>query len=164
MHVQYCRRWHFKQHKPIDAFTPAQARKRNAAPDVYTVALFDEADQPIPTAVLEIDWPNNFAGVWFFDDLGRRTLNYAFRRQDDKLFLFDIIHYTYPSVSGRSLADATAQEELTFRHDGVVRSVITDEVAQQKIIEDRRNVDVTNHWEPVPAFGHWDSLARWDRS
>lgn len=46
----------------------------------------------MPEAVIEIAWANNHVGVWFFDEYGRQTLRYSFRRSDDQLFLGDITH------------------------------------------------------------------------
>jgi hypothetical protein len=114
-------------------------------------------------AVIEIAWENKFAGVWFFDDFGRQSLNYAFRRTGDELFLFDMIQYTYPDDEPRTLSGSSRRETFIFQENGVVRRVVVDDELQEKTTEDRSGVDVSSHWEPVPRFGEWDSLARWNR-
>jgi hypothetical protein len=157
--VSYCRRWNFRRHQPIDPLVPEEA----AARDTYSVILHDPWEGQIPEAVIEIAWANDFAGVWFFDAAGRQSLNYAFRRTGDRLFLFNMIEYAYPDDEPRTLAGADRTEDFTFQQDGVVRLVVTDDAAQEKTTEDRDGVDVASHWEPVPEFGEWDSLARWNR-
>jgi len=157
--ISYCRRWNFRRHRPIDPLTPEEAIAR----DVYTVVLADPSGGAVPEAVIEIAWENSHAGVWFFDEVGRQALNYAFRRSGDRLFLHDMIQYSYPGDEPSTLSGANRTEEFTFGEDGIVRRVITDDVAQEKTTEDRRDVDVSFHWEPVPTFGEWESLARWNR-
>ncbi len=161
--VSYCRRWNFRRHQPIDPFTAAQAKARDAAAQVYSVIVPGGPDGSAPEAVIEIDWHNDFAGVWFFDAHGRRSLNYAFRRKDGQLFLFDMIQYSYPDDQPHTLSGATRTEEFTFKQNGDVQLVITDDGAQQKTTEHRRGVDVRSHWEPLPSFGDWASLARYNR-
>lgn len=125
--------------------------------------MHDAGGGNVPEAVIEIDWKNDFAGVWFFDEFGRQSLNYAFRRHDSRLFLFDVIEYTYPDDQAHGLANSSRTEELTFQTNGLVRSVITDDTIHQKVNEERSGVDVAKHWEPVPQFGNWESLSRWNR-
>lgn len=161
--VSYCRRWNFRRHTPIDPLTPEEAVKREVAREVYSAILHDPSGGKVPERVVEIDWANDFAGVWFFDAYGRQSLNYAFRRTGDRLFLFNMIQYSYPDDQPRTLSGSNHTEEFTFQENGIVRSVVIDDDTHEKITEDRSDVDVSPHYEPVPRFGEWDSLARWNR-
>lgn len=161
--VSYCRRWNFRRHTPIDPLTPQEAVEHDARREVYTVVLHEPSGGKVPEAVIEIDWANDFAGVWFFDAFGRRSLNYAFRRTGDQLFLFNMIEYSYPDDEFYTLSGANHTEEFTFQENGIGRLVVIDDDAQEKTTEDRSGVDVSSHYEPVPRFGEWDSLARWNR-
>lgn len=161
--VSYSRRWNFRKHKPIDPLTPEEAIERDVKGEVYTVVLADPTGGPVPEAVIEVAWENNHAGVWFFDAFGRQSLNYAFRKSGDRLFLHDMIEYGYPDDAPATLSGAVRTDEITFGEDGVTREVITDETTQTKETIDRSDVDVSSHWEPVPQFGQWRSLARWNR-
>jgi len=161
--ASYCRRWNFRRHKPIDPLTPQEAVRRDADREVYSVILHDPSGGPVPEAVIEIDWANDFAGVWFFDAFGRQSLNYAFRRTGDRLFLFNMMEYSYPDDEPRTLSGSNHTEEFTFQENGIARLVVIDDDAHEKTTEDRSGVDVATHYEPVPRFGDWDSLARWNR-
>lgn len=123
--ISYCHRWNFDRHQPIDPLAPDEAATREA----YSVVLHDPWEGEIPEAVIEVAWDAEYAGVWFFDSAGLRSLNYAFRRTGDRLFLCKMTEY----------AGCDVTEEFTFQED------------------------VASHWEPVPQFGDWDSLARWHR-
>jgi hypothetical protein len=162
--VSYCRRWNFRRHRPIDPLTPEEALARDVARELYTVVLADPTGHSTPEAVIEIAWENDHAGVWFFDEFGRQKLNYAFRREGDSLFLHDIIEYTYPDDSPATLSGAIRTDEFSFSTDGTAQRVIADEVLQEKTTETRGDIDVSTHWEPVPKFGEWGSLARYHRS
>jgi hypothetical protein len=161
--VSYCRRWNFRRHTPIDPLTPQAAVELDAKRKVYSVILYDPPGGKVPEVVIEIDWANDFAGVWFFDAFGRRSLNYAFRRNSDQLFLFNMIEYSYPDDESYTLSGANHTEEFSFQAIGIARLVVIDDDARVKATEDRSGVDVSSHWELVPRFGEWDSLARWNR-
>jgi hypothetical protein len=48
--------------------------------------------------------------------------------------------------------DSTSREEHTDKAAGAVNAI------------DRRNVDLTKNFEPIPVFGDWAGLGRADRS
>lgn len=161
--VSYCRRWNFRRHIPIDPLTPEQAVQKDAAREVYSAILHDPSGGKVPDAVVEIDWANDFAGVWFFDAFGRQSVNYAFRRTGDRLFLFNMIKYGYPDDQPRTLSGSNRTEEFTFQENGLVRTVTVDDETNEKVTSDYSDVDVEPNYEPVPRFGEWDSLARFHR-
>jgi hypothetical protein len=161
--VSYCRRWNFYEHAPIEPLTPAQAAKRDAAGKFYTAVLCAPGEAR-PHTVLEVCWSTDSASVWFCDEHGRQTLNYAFRRNpDDRLFLYNIGEWAYPDDAAESLAGAVRVESISFGEDGTVKRVVDDYEREERETVDISDVDVSPHWEPVPQFGSWTSLARWDR-
>ncbi|WP_162907584.1 hypothetical protein [Allorhizocola rhizosphaerae] len=162
--VSYCERWNFDYQESIDPLPPEQALALDVAGDFYTVVLADPTGGDVPEAVIEIAWKNNVASVWFFDEFGRQSLNYVFRRtDDDRLFLHNMIEYEYPDEHAETLIGATRTDEIRFEPDGMTKQIISDDIKQERETIERSDVDVSSHWEPVPKFGEWDSLARWNR-
>jgi len=161
--VSYCRRWNFDYQEPIDPLSLNTALARDASGELYTVVLADPTGGDVPEAIIEVQWENKHAGAWFFDEFGRQTLNYAFRRTDDGLFLHNLMEYAYPDEHAETLTGATRTDEIRFSPDGMTKEIISDDLKQEREKIERIDVDVTSHWEPVPRFGEWDSLARWNR-
>ncbi|GAB7052299.1 hypothetical protein [Catenuloplanes indicus] len=151
----YGRKWNFRRHEPVYPISASAAAARDARGDHYAVAL---PGPDRPAAVLEIAWRQDHAGVWFLDDRGRQTLLYEFRRIGDRLFLHSVTEWDY---GGNDSAVRVC--ERRFREDGQVRRIVTDDDAPEHVTEDRWEADVAAHWEPVPRFGEWASLARRDR-
>ena len=154
--VTYGRKWNFRRHEPVYPISASAAAARDARGDHYAVAL--PGTSPVPEAVIEVAWRQDHAGVWFLDGQGRQTLLYEFRRAGDRLFLHSVTEWDY--TGGDS---ATRVAERRYREDGQVRRIVTDDDAPEHVTEDRWETDVAGHWEPVPAFGDWASLARRDR-
>jgi hypothetical protein len=155
--VVYGRKWNFRRHEPVYPISPTAAAARDARGDHYAVALADP-DRP-PEAVIEVAWRQDHAGVWFLDGQGRQTLLYEFRRAGERLFLHSVTHWDYPEGGD----GATRIDERRYREDGSVRRIVSDDDADDQVTDDDRDVDVSAHWEPVPHFGDWASLARRDR-
>lgn len=158
--LTYCRRWNFARHQPIDPLTAEEARRRDEEGELYTVAVGDHRP---PDAVIEVVWNNNHVGVWFFDDRGRPWLHYSFRKIDDnRMFLHKITRRQWPE-GGHALNEANLIEELTHQPDGSVHREVQDDVAHEIVTSDYRDVPLDINWEPVPRFGHWASIARYNR-
>ena len=160
MQATYARRWNFSRHRPIDELTSDEAQARDAAGEVYAVALGDPCR---PSAVLEVNWALKYLGVWFFDSRARQATRYTFTRIGDTLFLDEIAGWTYPNDNAETLADAVRIDWIAYRPDGIVKYVRIDNVAHERVTSDRSGVDVRTHSEPVPRFGDWESVARYDR-
>ncbi len=162
--VTYCRRWNFDYQEAIDPLPPEKAVERDVSGELYTVVIPDPTGGDVPEAVIEVEWENDHAGVWFFDEFGRQSLNYAFRRtEDNRLFLHNMMEYEYPDEHAETLTGATRTDEIRFEPDGMTKEIISDDIKQERETIERSDVDVSSHWEPVPKFGEWDSLARWNR-
>jgi hypothetical protein len=59
---------------------------------------------------------------------------------------------------------ATKVTTFSYGRDGVAHEVIVDSVANTEETISRSDVPLDINWEPVPEFGGWASVSRWDRS
>lgn len=160
MRVSYCRRWNFKRVRPIDPLTVEEARTRDEAGELYTVVIGDPA---APDRVIEVVRPDH-VGTWFFDRQQRRSLNYQFRRVDEKMmFLHRITRWAYPNDQARMLNESNLIETIDYEPEGIAHHTVRDEVAGEEKRTSYREVVLDINAEPVPSFGGWQSIARYDR-
>lgn len=162
MKATYCERWNDKLRQPIAPLTTQEAHARDVEGKLYTVSL---GDGSIPETLIEVRWEVDYLGVWFLDDAGNRYLKYSFTKESgSQLFLDNITAWNYPTeVRKYSLNEAESIDEISYRPDGVIRVEATDNRTKMVEVTDKHSVDVSAHWEPVPQFGEWQSVARWDR-
>jgi hypothetical protein len=163
MSWSYCGQWNWLREKPIDPIDPAEAARRHAAGEGEGYTAVSEEDGSVDLVVDVALAPGNVA-VHFADEFGRRELIYTFRRQENgHLFLSEVISYEYGDSTDRGdYAEPIGTETFEFDPDGVVRR-ITQDSARGGTLEERDTVDVAPNWEPVPAFGQYDSITREDR-
>ncbi len=164
----YGRAWNpiFWDMKPV---SEAEARVRFASDDDddwFSVAAFAEGvpDDGIPEYVMEILPHAEYMKVHFYDQSRNLRFIYGLRKHGDAMFLEKIVEYTYPDdgVQHR-LDECSVVESLNYKPDGLVHQRKNDK--SKPVVEeaDYRGVDVSSHWEPVPEFGQWDRIARFDR-
>jgi hypothetical protein len=154
--VQYADRWLSRRGRPGAALDADEARRRHEAGELYTVVLGDP-DQP--TAYLDVRNEVGFVGVHFLDEARRPYLTYLFARDpnsDDDLFLEQA---TYREYEGDEVVRGDA---YYFEPDGKVVKEHKDYVQEEAERGETRD-DVSSNWEPVPAFGSYDSIARLER-
>lgn len=163
----YCKRWNFKLQKPAldKVMNPGEAGALHARGQPYTVAAVSEdgrAKRVVDTAL-----HNGYVRVHFLDEFGRVEVCYYFGPQGDLLFLDESVVYTYPDVPGYlGLFQAERVERERYRVDGTGLRTVDDEVADETYQQELWAAPGTTfdrYWEPVPAFGHYDSVARIDR-
>lgn len=160
LQVTYCELWSGKVRSPTGVLTEAGARDRDAGGEQYCVVLGDPA---APQAILEIAWENSALSVSFVDEEGRTHTQYLFRTMDNgKLFMHDATTWTYPEGACRK-SQASYIETAQFRPDGYASRAIDDSSAGRTEKTEYTDVPVETNWEPVPEFGHWESVARYDR-
>lgn len=159
--ITYCERWNSKLRKPIGVMSVGEAKRRHEVNEPYSVILGDPAH---PDAFIETNWALNYLGVWFFDDKCRRVLKYGFRRvSDSQLFMTEVGTWEYPPEARGRLNEASIIETVYYNQDGIVEHEKKDKVAGEISTKNIRNVPVDLNWEKMPKFGHWDSVARYDR-
>ncbi len=155
MNVAYCYQWNDLTKEPRDPYAEAEARQRHERGELYTALL---GDPSAPHTLVEVRLDTGYVGVHFLDDELRRWSTYSFGRSDEKtLFLKQYRRAEYDS-DGRQVA----AEIINFREDGVLTVQKADLV---KNVVDQYDVhaDVSSNWEPTPAFGDYESIARFDR-
>ena len=161
MRWTYCDRWNGLLEEPIDPIGEAEARRRHDTGELYT-AVSEESDKK--RVLVEVRLENDYASVRFLDDLGRNENVLTFRKLDDRLFLRKVISYDYGESEERGgYARPIVIESFTYKPDETMRHKIDDIRNKDITVEDYRAINVDVHWEPIPAFGDYASIARWDR-
>lgn len=160
MQVTYCELWSDQLRSPVDEMSVATARGRNSAGQHYCAVLGDPSS---PKAVLNIAWENDYLGVSFIDSEGRTHTKYVFRKMDgNKLFMTEVTAWHYPEGAQFEF-EADVIESAEFRPDGYASRTLDDSSSDQIQKTEYMDVPVDTNWEPVPEFGHWESVARYDR-
>lgn len=78
-------------------------------------------------------------------------------------FLYVITRWEYPEDAAHDVGTATKITRFSFEKDGTVRESIGDMATGTVKRTSRSGVPLETHWEPVPEFGDWSSIARRDR-
>ena len=135
--------------------SPAQSRAAEAAGQL----------RPIPEFSLEIMPGPPRSSRSSTSTKGSIKAIYAWRPEGVRLFLFDVIIYTYPDESrfyGQN--ESLFIDSFEFHLDGTSREEHTDMTTRMVDATDRRDVDLSKNFEPIPVFGDWAGLGRADRS
>lgn len=158
MLVAYCELWSNEMRSPTDVLTEAKARDRHARGEQYCVVL---GDPGAPQAILEIG--RSALRVSFVDEEGRTNTQYLFRKMENgMLFLGDVTTWAYPE-GAEDMSEASRIESAQLRPDGYASRTIDDSSTDQIEKTEYMDVPVETNWEPMPEFGHWESVARYDR-
>ena len=161
MRWTYCDRWNGLLEEPIEPIDEAEARRRHDTGELYT-AVSEESDKK--RILVEVRLEKSYVGVRFLDDFGRNEYVFNFRKLDDRMFLRKVISYGYGESEERGgYARPLVIESFTYKPDGTARKEVTDTQKDEVTAEDRSAIDVNIHWEPVPAFGDYASIVRWNR-
>ncbi|MBC6447365.1 hypothetical protein [Actinokineospora xionganensis] len=156
----YCEHWNRVLNKPLSPFGESEARRRHESGDLYTAV---DARPDGTRILIEVRLETGYSATRFVDGRGRDELAYVFMRKGDKLFLQDIISYTYGDEQGaRGLAPLVV-ESCAYTSEGIVRHEIDDLRVETIAVTDYDSVDVTSHWEPIPEFGSYESISRYER-
>jgi hypothetical protein len=160
MQVTYCELWSDEIRSPVNPMAVAVARDLNDKGAGYSAVIGNPSS---PDVVLDVAWSNSFLAASFIDAQGRTHTKYSFNRIDDsRLFLSEVMVWTY-SGDAKYEFEADVVETATFRTDGYVRREIDDADSQNIQVSEYSDVPVELNWEPVPRFGDWASVARYDR-
>jgi hypothetical protein len=156
----YCEQWNHVLNKPLTPFDEIEARRRHESGDLYTAA----SESPDQTRILvHVRFENKYVGVKFLDSRGRDNLIYVFREIDARLFLTEVVSYTYGDEIGAKGRVPLIVESYRYSPDGVCRRRVDDSRVETIDAEDRHSVDVSTHWEDIPQFGEYDAVAKYNR-
>ncbi|GAA4411123.1 hypothetical protein ACFQV2_11860 [Actinokineospora soli] len=162
--VNYCFKWNYADGAPGEPLTEAEARVKDGAGEEYTAIMEPRPGAQSPTLVTVV-WKTGVVVVTFLDDPGRKATEYTFmKKTGESLFLTRISIWTYPSAEpGLRLSDSSTHETITYREDGYVKRVIKNKAERTQETVEYTDVPVSTNWEPVPAFGDYRSIARFER-
>jgi hypothetical protein len=155
MTVNYGYEWNDLMGSIRDPYDEDTARSRHESGELYTAVLGDPA---APDAIVKVHLKIPYVGVHFYDDHRRRYMKYAFGDPEGgRMFLEETWRATFGDDGTQ-----TAAETYYFDKTGLVTARETDLTTR---MADTYNVhaDVSANWEPVPTFGHYDSIARIER-
>lgn len=145
------------------AIDEAEARRRYQDPDgkLFTVVI----GYPVVVTV-NVRWENNFVGVRYVDERGRFWKASTFGLKDDgRLFMTENVTWHYEADEPNYKAPFTTH--WTLKDDGqftIFERNQREGVVDTKTAEDPLTSEQTAQlWEPVPEFGDWSGICRWDR-
>lgn len=163
MQITYCVEWNSILEQPREPLSPSETQRKDKNRLPYAVLVGDPTD---PDEIININWGNDYVEVAFNDEQKRQWLTYSFKKVGDGLmFMLAVTRWQYPEDGpAENLNGAELIEEIRYRTDGVVQREIRDENKQERIVDEYDGVSLDINWEPVPEFGNWASLARFDRA
>jgi hypothetical protein len=162
--VNYCFKWNYADNAPGEPLTEAEARVKHEAGEEYSAVMPPRSGAQSPTLVTPV-WKTGVVVVTFLDNPGRKATEYTFmKKTEESLFLARAHMWTYPNDEpGLRLADAISHETVHYREDGYVKRVIKNKVDRAQETIEYTDVPIADNWEPIPAFGDYRSLARFER-
>lgn len=162
--VDYCFKWNYADNLPGEPLTADEAASRDAAGEEYTAIMPPRAGTTSPVLVTPV-WKSGVVAVTFLDDPGRKATEYTFmRKTDESLFLARVSMWTYATDEpGLRLSDATTNETVTYREDGYVKRLVKNKVEHFQETVEYNDVPIDTNWEPIPTFGDYRSIARFER-
>ncbi|MCP2163568.1 hypothetical protein [Goodfellowiella coeruleoviolacea] len=162
--VDYCFKWNYADGAPGEPLTEDEARVRDSAGEEYTAVMPPRPGTKSPVLVTPV-WKTGVVVVTFLDDPGRKATEYTFmKKTDESLFLTRVHMWTYPSEQpGLRLSDSSSHETVHYREDGYVKRVVKNKVERFQETVEYTDVPVGTNWEPIPVFGDYRSIARYER-
>ena len=155
--VNYGERWTDLGNYIVDPLDAEAARERHERGRLYAAIL---GDPERPWAHLDVRLEVGYVGVEFLDEQLREDLSYTFSRAPDSegdLFLEQATWRSYDSSGDRFSA-----EHYIFEPPNLAHVAKLDYVADEQETSDVET-DLAQNWEPVPAFGEYESIARRER-
>jgi len=157
--VVYCEGWDPESRSIVRPLPEATARARDTAGEQYAVVL-TAADRPL--VLIEVCWDADFAGVWLFDEQGRRDRALDFRRLptadgDGMLYLRAVEQWRYGSEQASEFDEDAATHSKEFNQDG-------EGFDSSFSWGDQEHLEIAKSAGSVPAFGDWTALAHLDET
>ncbi|NUR07605.1 MAG: hypothetical protein HOQ22_16305 [Nocardioidaceae bacterium] len=180
MHLAYGNLWNNDLKLMIDPVPAEDAKVRYERGDEVMVAAGrvplagveagsdDRPDEPEPAVwSLYAELDRGYVEVEFFNAFGTREATYSFQQQDDgRLFLFEVSEYDFERRTPETGDwDWSRVEEHSFEPDGSSSTVVRTKAGSgtDVAMQEYTGTDVERNWEPVPAWGDWDSITRRQR-
>ena len=136
--------------------------------DWFSVGAYADGvpDGAAPEYTMEVTPQGGFISVSFYDQLCRVRFEFLFGKTDaGVMFLEEVYVFRYPDESTYYIrSGCVTNTNYRYRPDGSMHWYRDNAV--KGVIEeaDYRDIDVSTHWEPVPEFGEWASITRFDRT
>ena len=162
----YARRWNGLTHNEIDPISETVARDLFAGGEEFFIAVQRKADTGAPIAFLEIGGNPVVANACRLDETERIDEAYSFQyvAEQGLLFLSRVTSYGYGTDEyvPRSRSDLSYTYYFKPHSDVVVIEEYREATGDLERSE-RHGVDLTHNWEPLPSFGDWEGLLRFER-
>ncbi len=155
--VSYGERWSKRGLYIVDPLDVETARERHERGELYAAIL---GDPEHPWAYLVVRLEVGYVGVDFLDEELRGDLSYTFAREPDSegdLFLEQATWRIYDD-SGEPAFD----EHYVFEPPNIAHVTKRDHTAKDQETYALKT-DLAQNYEPVPAFGEYESIARRER-
>lgn len=160
--VVYCWDWNVRLAQPIESTSESVARKQDSIGEQYTAVLFD--GQGVAERTVTVVWKNNHVGLDFLDYRGRPVCRYFFTRMNPQYLFVSELEIREWDEQGQMLNESTRIETSIYKPDGTLVWEEIDPNTGVGATQEGRQEFLEYHWEPVPEFGNWASVARYDRS
>ncbi len=145
---------------PIDE-TEARRRYRDPEGKLFTVVI----GEPV-VVTINIRWETKSIGVRYVDSRGRFWKENSFDLKDDgRLFMSESMTWHYEADEPNYKAPFITH--WTLKDDG--QFTIFERNKREGLVDTKEAVDpltpeeTAQLWEPVPEFGDWSSLCRFER-
>jgi hypothetical protein len=156
MKLTYCDGWFHSAKRPGEVWSAERAQQAHASGNLYTVVI---GDLESPICFVDVRLEVGYIGVSFLDAQRRVDLFYQFDKHSDaSMFLGSATTREYASDTSESPALITFYK---FAPSG--RVLMRKEHASGLAEEAETERDLSNNWEPVPAFGGYEGIARRER-
>ncbi|MBW3615019.1 MAG: hypothetical protein KY439_06900 [Actinobacteria bacterium] len=155
--VIYCKNWNDLLRQPVKPMSEAAARRLHDESKPYVVFVHDVPGRR--DAVVEVALYVPAVIVSFLDDNRQRSTTYGFKSDGDaRLFLAEMV---LRSFGPDDLA--VESEQHRFSTDGLVVVTKTNFTTGEQHSWKQEIGDFTPLYEPVPSFGDYDSITRYER-
>jgi hypothetical protein len=156
MEITYCKGWSRRRKQLLEIWDEKKACKAHKTGKLYTVLI---GDPQKPRCFLEVHLKLGFVGVSFLDEHLRDYLDFSFlEKLPGKLFLGRVIYREYDADTDNVISAKT----MSWEPDGKTQFEQAD-LVQNFVDTGEGSMDVSINWEPIPEFGQYESIARFER-
>lgn len=163
-HVEYTWKWNYLENRVGVPLSEPEARLRHDNGEDY-IALLGRSPNTCHPILVTLSINHEYASTEFLDKHGRPYIKYHFRQKNKEMMFLETVHiWHYPDEDpDLSRKDSNANEKYTYRENGYAKHVSINEDENVKETIEYTDVPVEMNWEPVPEFGDFKSIARWER-